>query len=70
MIVTKKDADAVVVSDGRSDVARRQLREVFAQSLGDGYAELWIIYDMETSLHQDVRNPKRKLAWSCANQES
>ena len=67
----QNDDDVLVVSDGRSEVARKQIRSLFASLLGDDYfMELWIIYDMETSLKQDVRNPKRKVAWSSANVET
>ena len=61
---TKHSQDAVVVSDGRSEVARKQIREVLASTVGDDFLELWVIYEMETSLHKDVRNPQRKIAWS------
>ena len=69
LINSKQNDDVLVVSDGRSEVARKQLRELFTTALDDSFTELWIIYDMETSLHQDVRNPKRKLAWSGSNME-
>ena len=66
----KTSADTVVVSDGRSEVARKQLRELFTTAVpSENFVELWMIYDMETSLHQDVRNPKRKQAFSGENLE-
>ena len=58
-----------MVGDGRSDIARTQIREVLKEVTGDAFTELWVVYDMEQSLHTDVRNPKRKIAWSCANME-
>ena len=69
LINSKQNDDVLVVSDGRSEVARKQLRELFTAKLGDKFTELFIIYEMETTLHQDVRNPKRKLAFSNANVE-
>ena len=35
----------------------------------EDFIELWVIYNVETSMQQDVRNPKRKLAWSSQNME-
>ena len=35
----------------------------------DDFVELWVIYDQETSMGKDVRNPKRKLPWSSQNME-
>ena len=67
----KRDEDVLVVSDGRSDVARKQIRSLLTSLLGDNYfMELWVVYDMETSLKHDVRSPKRKVAWSSANVEA
>ena len=61
----------MIVSDGRSDAARNQIRTYFTSTVGDGnYRELWVVYDMEASLKTDVRNPKRKVAWSGANVET
>ena len=70
VVTAKKQMDVVIISDGRSDVARRQIREVLNAAVGDEFVELWVLYDMETSLHTDVRNPKRKLAWSSSNMET
>ena len=62
--------DIVIVSDGRSESIRRDVRALFmAQLAEDEFIELWVIYDLETSMRQDVRNPKRKLAWSSHNME-
>lgn len=63
----KAGNDVVLVTDGRSDEMRKDLRKLF-EPLSP--TELWTIYDMEGSLNTDVRNPKRKVAWSCANMES
>ena len=71
LIQVKRDEDVLVVSDGRSDGARKQIRSLLSSELGDNYfMELWVVYDMETSLKSDVRNPKRKVAWSSANVEA
>ena len=70
LVTAKRPADVALIGDGRSDVARIQIREILKELVGgDGFTELWIVYDMEKSLHTDVRNPKRKIAWSCANME-
>ena len=66
----KCQADVVAVADGRSDVVRNELRAHMKSAFGDEFLELWLVFDMETSLNTDVRNPKRKLAWSCANLET
>ena len=63
--------DILLVADGRSEVARKEIRELLSKLVGDdAFTELWIVYDLETSLRQDVRNPKRKLAWSGQNMET
>ena len=62
--------DVVIVSDGRSESIRREIRAVFMATLKEeDFIELWFIYNLETSMQQDVRNPKRKLAWSSQNME-
>ena len=67
----QNDDDVLVVSDGRSEGGRKQIRLLFTSVLGDNYfMALWVIYDTETTLKQDVRNPKRKVAWSSANVET
>ena len=66
----KRETDVVAVADGRSDVVRNELRPIMKSAFGDDLLELWLVFDMETSLNTDVRNPKRKLAWSCANLET
>ena len=73
MLVTGvlNDDDVVLVSDGRSESARSQIRSLLTTVLGDNLCmELWVIYDMGATLKQDVRNPKRKVAWSSANVET
>ena len=37
--------------------------------LADDCVELWVVYEGETALGVDPRNPKRKLAWSGAHHE-
>jgi len=69
LVTAKQNQDVVVVADGRSEVARKQIRELLTVAAGDDFLELWVVYDMETTLHKDVRNPKRKTAWSGANME-
>ena len=69
LITARQRKDVVLISDGRSDSIRNSIREVLKSVLGDDFTELWLVYDMETSLNTDVRNPKRKNAWSCANVE-
>ena len=56
--------DVVIVSDGRSYVVQKEIRAVFTEHCQeDEWMEIWVIYDLETTMRQDVRNPKRKLAW-------
>ena len=69
LVTAKQNQDVVVVADGRSEVARKQIRELLTNLVGDDFLELWVVYNMETTLHKDVRNPKRKTAWSGANME-
>ena len=69
LVTAKQNQDVVVVTDGRSEVARKQIRELLTSVVGDDFLELWVVYDMELTLHKDVRNPKRKIAWSGANME-
>ena len=69
VFVAKQNADVVIISDGRSEVARKQIRDLLSNLTNGDFMELWVVYDLETSLHQDVRNPKRKVAWSGANME-
>lgn len=69
MVTAKQQTDVVVIADGRSEVARKQIRNLLTSIVSDDFVELWVIYDMETKLHTDVRNPKRKLAWSSSNME-
>ena len=70
LVAAKDSQDQLIIGDGRSEVARKQIRDLLTGSVADPFIELWVIYDMETSLHLDVRNPKRKLAWSGANMET
>ena len=59
-----------LASTSPSPLARKQIRAMFTETVGDEeFIELWVVYDLETSLRQDVRNPKRKLAWSSQNME-
>jgi hypothetical protein len=67
MMASKSARDAAIVADGRSEPIRRELRALLGASCA---TELWTIYDMETSLNTDVRNPKRKIAWSSDNMET
>ena len=70
MAQAKDSKDAAVIADGRSEIVRKAVREKMTSAVGDSeFIELWLVYDMETSLNTDVRNPKRKLAWSGANTE-
>ena len=63
--------DVAIISDGRSERARREIRSTLNSAVGeDAFTELWVVYDMETSLRQDVRNPKRKIAWGAQNLET
>ena len=66
---TKTENDIVGIADGRSEVVRNEVRQIMKTAFGDETMELWITYSMETSLKSDLRNPKRKLAWSCDNME-
>ena len=71
LVAALKD-DVVIVADGRSDSARKDIRATFTSTVNpmtEEWFEIWILYDMETSMRQDVRNPKRKLAWSSQNME-
>jgi hypothetical protein len=69
MMATKGATDAAIVADGRSETIRRELRALF-QKEASSATELWTIYDMETSLNTDVRNPKRKLQWASDSMET
>ena len=63
--------DVAIISDGRSERARREIRSCLISAAGeDAFTELWVVYDMETSLRQDVRNPKRKIAWTAPSLET
>ena len=66
----KQSADVVLITDGRSEGMRSAIREMVKSAVGDDFLELWVVYDMETSLATDVRNPQRKVAWSSANMET
>ena len=70
VITAKQQADVVIIADGRSDTARDHIRTFLKSAVGDDFTELWVLYNMETSLSTDVRNPKRKVAWSSANMET
>ena len=62
--------DIVVVADGRSECARREIRKEFESHLEYDFLERWIIYEGEACLSQDLRNVKRKIAWggTCHNE--
>ena len=70
LLTTSGPDDAVIVADGRSAVIQEKLRALFASTLDvNDYMKIWVVYELETCLWQDVRNPKRKLAWSGENIE-
>ena len=69
-LLAKQSADVVLITDGRSEGMRSAIREMVKSAVGDEFLELWVVYDMETRLNTDVRNPKRKVAWSGANMET
>ena len=69
VLTAKQSADVVLIADGRSEGMRSAIRELVKTAVGDDFLELWVVYDMETSLNIDARNPKRKVAWSSANME-
>ena len=70
LLKAAKKEDVVIVSDGRSDVVQKEVRAVFTEHCPeDVWIEIWVIYDLETSMQQDVRNPKRKVAWGSHNCE-
>ena len=69
-LTAKQSADVVLIADGRSEGMRSAIREIVKSTVGDDFVELWVVYDMETSLNSDARNPKRKVAWSGANMET
>ena len=65
-----QDSDVLIVSDGRSVCARRQIRTLLSTGVGDDfYSEIVVAYALETSLRNDVRHPKRKVALQAANYE-
>ena len=70
IIQAKSRGDSVAIGDGRSDLMRNKIRGWLQDAVGDDFLELWIVYDMETALNTDVRNPKRKLAWCGENMET
>ena len=69
-LAAKQPADVVLITDGRSEGMRSAIRELVKATVGDEFLELWVVYDMETSLNSDAWNPKRKVAWSGANMET
>ena len=70
LIIGALKDDVVIVSDGRSEAIRKEIRAIFTKVVGeDDFMELWVIYNSETTMRQDVRNPKRKLAWCSQNME-
>lgn len=70
LVTAKQRADVAIIGDGRSDLCRDKIREWLKSAVGDAFLELWVVYEMETALSSDVRNPKRKVAWSGANMET
>ena len=69
MLKQRNQTDIVVVSDGRSDSARSEIRKAYAAFEREvceavDFLELWIVYDDEPWLGRDPRNPKRKFQWS------
>ena len=64
MLKQRDPTDFVVVADGRSECARKAIRNVFEDELENDFLELWVVYEGEASLRRDSRNPKRKVAWS------
>ena len=68
-LTAKQSADVVLIADGRSEGMRSAIRELVKTAVGDDFLELWVVYDMETSLNSDARNPKRKVASAGANME-
>ena len=66
---TKKE-DSFYMGTGRSDIVTDTLRGKLKSAVGDDFIEVWVIYSLELNLSTDVRNPKRKSAWSAANTET
>ena len=66
----KQSADAVLITDGRSEGMRSAIREMVESAVGDEFMELRVSCDMGTRLNTDVRNPARKVAWSGASMET
>ena len=52
--------DVVVVSDGRGELMRDAIRNVFVESKV-AFIELRVLYDGENEFGVDVRNPKREM---------
>ncbi len=69
-LTSKQHEDVILIADGRSACTRTAIREKLPSAIGDEFIELWVVYDMDTKLHTDVRHPKRTHAWSCANMDS
>ena len=42
----KPSADAVLITDGRSEGMRSAIREMVKSAVGDEFIELWVVYDM------------------------
>ena len=61
--------DVVVVSDGRGELMRDAIRNVFVESKV-AFIELWFLYGRKKSHGADVRNPKRGNAWASSNMET
>ena len=70
VVNAKQQLDVVIISDGRSDTARSQIRELLKTLVPDDVLELWMVYDLEASLRTDPRNVKRRLPFTAANMET
>ena len=71
MLKQRGQTDIVVVSDGRSDCARMEIRTVFEKEICEecDIFEFWVVYEGASSFGRDPSNPKRKLAWSSTHTE-
>ena len=38
----KQTTDVVLIGDGRSDIARTQIRDLLKEAVGDAFTELWV----------------------------
>ena len=69
MLKQREPSDIVIVADGRSECVRREIRKTFEADKEEDFLELCVVYEGESHLNRDVRNPKRKIAFHGSHTE-